>query len=470
MEVKTKLGLVGLGVMGSNLALNLEEHGCCVTVYNKESDWTDRFMQKEGKNKEFSAVYSLVDLAASLPRPRKIILMITAGRPVDQVIDSLLPYLEKGDMIFDCGNSFFQDTTRRMEALSQKGIEYMGIGVSGGAEGARRGPSIMPGGSQIAYKATESVWKAISAKSTENAPCCAYMGSGGAGHFVKMVHNGIEYTDMQLISEGYQLMRDLLGLSNDEAAEIFERFNCGRLSSYLYEITYKILRFKDTDGENLIEKIIDTAGAKGTGCQTAQTALEEGVCLPVVTNSVFTRSLSIQRKLRKDAAEIFPHPTMKPAVQREEFLSKLENALYAAKLIAYAQGFSLLKQADSHYGWNLNPSSISAVWRGGCIIRSAFLNDISAAYQKNPALSDLLFDPYFASALRSCEASLREICILGIQASVSLPCLSSALSYFDLLRTEHMATNLISAQRDFFGAHTYQKIGEDAPVHTNWQI
>jgi 6-phosphogluconate dehydrogenase len=465
-----QLGLIGLGVMGSNLALNFEEHNCHVTVFNKESEWTERFMAQEGKIKNFTAAYSIPELVRALPRPRKIILMITAGKPVDQVIESLLPYLESGDMIFDCGNSFFQDTARRAETLSKKGIEFMGVGVSGGAEGARRGPSIMPGGSQTAYNAVGAILKSISAKTKDGSPCCTYIGSGGAGHFVKMVHNGIEYTDMQLISEGYYLMRDLLGLSDDETAEVFEQYNCGRLNSYLYEITHKILRFKDKDGKNLIQKIIDTAGAKGTGCWTAQTALEEGVSLPVVTNSVFTRSLSMQRELRREAARIFPSASLKIAVDKKEFLSKLENALYASKLIAYAQGFSLMKQADIHYGWKLDLSAVASVWRGGCIIRSIFLDDISAAYQNNPDLSDLLFDPYFADALRSCEASLREICILGIQSALSLPCLSSALSYFDLMRTEHMPTNLISAQRDFFGAHTYQKQGETAPVHTDWQV
>ena len=468
MEQLFTLGLIGLGVMGSNLALNLEEHGCDVTVYNKESDWTERFMKENGEGKHFKAVYSLPELTEALPRPRKIILMITAGKPVDQVIDSILPHLDPGDMIFDCGNSFFQDTARRAEKLSENGIEFMGIGVSGGAEGARRGPSIMPGGSFAAYQAIEPVLKAISARTGDHQPCCAYMGSGGAGHFVKMVHNGIEYTDMQLISEGYQLMWDLLSLSDDAAADVFERYNSGRLSSYLYEITYKILRFRDTDGTNLIEKILDMAGAKGTGCWTAQTALEEGVCLPVITNSVYTRNLSMNQAQRRRASEIFPHSPVHMPVS-ENFLDNLENALYAAKLIAYAQGFSLMKQADAHYNWHLDFSSVASVWRSGCIIRSVFLDDISAAYQKNPDLPDLLFDPYFAKALADCEKSLREICMTGIQTAIPLPCLSAALSYFDLLRTERMATNLISAQRDFFGAHTYYKQGEALPVHTQWE-
>ncbi|NLZ17683.1 MAG: decarboxylating NADP(+)-dependent phosphogluconate dehydrogenase [Desulfobulbaceae bacterium] len=469
MQTKARIAIVGLAVMGENLALNIVDKGFPIAVYNRSSAAVDRFITGRAKEKVVIPCYTVAELTAALERPRKIMLMIKAGAPVDQFIEQLLPYLEPGDIIIDGGNSSYHDTIRRVNYLEAKGIHFIGTGVSGGEEGALNGPSLMPGGTVAAWPALEPIFTAIAAKAPDGQPCCAWMGRGGAGHFVKMVHNGIEYGDMQLICEIYHLMQDVLGMSVDAMHEAFRGWNKGELESYLVEITANIMKFKDEDASPLLEKILDTAGQKGTGKWTVQAALDEGEPLSLIAESVFARFISAQKDLRLEAAKIL---TIPKTVSREDeqLLVSLEQALYCAKIISYAQGFSLLRSASENHGWQLDYAAVAKIWRGGCIIRSAFLDDIAGAYQAEPELASMLFAPYFANKLKSGQAHLRRTVVLATEHGIPVPCLSAGLSYFDSLRSVRLPANLLQAQRDYFGAHTYERV--DKPrgefFHTNW--
>lgn len=469
MQTKARIAIVGLAVMGENLALNIANNGFPIAVYNRSSTAVDRFINGRAKDKAVTPCYTVAELTAALERPRKIMLMIKAGAPVDQFIEQLLPHLETGDIIIDGGNSSYHDTARRVNYLEAKGVHFIGTGVSGGEEGALHGPSLMPGGTAAAWPALEPIFTAIAAKAPDGQPCCAWMGKGGAGHFVKMVHNGIEYGDMQLICEIYHLMRNVLAMSADTMHEVFYGWNKGELESYLIEITANIMKHKDEDAAPLLEKILDTAGQKGTGKLTVQAALDMGEPLSLIAESVFARFISAQKDNRLKAATILAIPRSN-AKEDEQILASLEQALYCAKIISYAQGFSLLRSASESHGWQLDYASIAKIWRGGCIIRSAFLDYIAEAYQAEPELVNMLFAPYFANKLKSAQAHLRRTVILAAEYGIPVACLSAGLSYFDSLRSAWLPANLLQAQRDYFGAHTYERV--DRPrgefFHTNW--
>jgi 6-phosphogluconate dehydrogenase len=430
----------------------------------------DEFINGRAKGKNIIGTHSLEELAASLSRPRKVMLMVKAGQPVDDFIEKLIPLLEPGDIIIDGGNSYFMDTRRRTQYVESKGLLYIGTGVSGGEEGALRGPSMMPGGSPDAWPHVKEIFQAVAAKVDDGTPCCDWVGEDGAGHFVKMVHNGIEYGDMQIINEAYHLMKELLRLTPDEQHEVFKKWNEGKLNSYLIEITADILAFKDTDGTPLVEKILDTAGQKGTGKWTVITALELGIPLTLIGESVFSRCLSAQKDLRVKASKAISG--IKPHFKgdKQQFINDLEEALYAAKIISYAQGYDLMREAAKEYNWNLNYGGIALMWRGGCIIRSAFLGDIKKAFDMNPSLENLLLDPFFKDAVQSAQESWRSVCSTALENGIPIPALSSALCYFDGFRCERLPANLLQAQRDYFGAHQYERI--DRPrgefFHTNW--
>ncbi len=474
MNSKARIAVAGLAVMGENLALNMANKGFPIAVYNRTKETTERFITGRGKDKGITACYSLEELSQALEQPRRIMLMIKAGAPVDQFIEQLLPHLEQGDIIIDGGNSSYHDTIRRVAYLETKGIHFIGTGVSGGEEGALHGPSLMPGGAKAGWPAVEPIFMAIAAKAPDNQPCCAWMGSGGAGHFVKMVHNGIEYGDMQLICEIYHLMRSVLGLSADAMHEVFSGWNRGELESYLIEITADIMKFKDEAGKPLLDSILDAAGQKGTGKWTVQAALDGSEPLSLIAESVFARFISAQKERRVEAAAFFAavqSEGRKIAVSdRGKWLPVFEQALYCAKIISYAQGFALLRSASESYGWQLDYAAIARVWRGGCIIRSAFLDHIAGAYQAEPELANMLFAPYFTDKLSKAEAELRQTVVLAAQHGIPTPCLSAALNYFDSLRSAWLPANLLQAQRDYFGAHTYERV--DRPrgefFHTNW--
>jgi 6-phosphogluconate dehydrogenase len=468
--MKADIGMIGLAVMGENLSLNLADKGFTVAVYNLEPEKVVRaFVEGRGRRENILGAYSLQELVDSLEPPRRIMMMIRAGSPVDEVISQLLPLLEKGDILIDGGNSNFQDTIRRTKLVEKSGMLYVGSGVSGGEEGARHGPSLMPGGSPAAWPRVKPVFQAIAAKA-DGVPCCDWVGEDGAGHYVKMVHNGIEYGDMQLISEAYDLMRTLLHMSPDEMAEIFERWNRGPLESYLIGITAKILRVKDADGSPLIDNILDAAGQKGTGKWACIEALNEAVPLTLIAEAVFARCLSAAKEERVQACAVLKGPEAAFSGDRGEFLQHLERALYAAKIASYAQGYALMRAAASTYGWNLNYGGIALMWRGGCIIRSAFLGKIKEAFDRNPDLDNLMLDPYFAEAMNAGQKGLRAVCALAALHGVPAPSMMSALSYYDGCRAALLPANLLQAQRDFFGAHTYERV--DAPrgtfFHTNW--
>lgn len=467
---KAKIGLFGLAVMGQNLALNLARHGVDTAVYNIEPEtYVRAFIEGAGRHEHIRGCYSLEEFVQALERPRVIWLMIRAGRPVDEVIDALMPLLDRGDVIIDGGNSHFADTARRMALLEGAGMRYVGMGVSGGGEGALHGPSLMPGGSESAWPVVAPLLQAVSAR-VDGEPCCRWIGQGGAGHYVKMVHNGIEYGDMQIIGEAYAFMRDALGMTPDEMSAVFERWNQGALSSYLIGITAEILRRRDEDGAFLIDRILDTAGQKGTGRWTGAAALEEGVPLTLILEAVCARCLSAAKDERVHASGILRGPEPQRAAERQAVLDDLEQALYAAKIVSYAQGFLLMRAASERYGWALDYGAVAAVWRGGCIIRSAFLSDIRAAFDEDPALSNLALSPFFASRLNAAQSGWRRACVRAIERGVAVPALSAALAWFDGLRTARGAANLLQAQRDYFGAHTYERI--DAPrgefFHTDW--
>lgn len=467
---KADIGLIGLAVMGQNLVLNMADHGYRVAVFNRTTSKVDEFINGPAKGTSVIGTHSMEELVASLSSPRKVMLMVKAGEVVDRFIELLIPLLEPGDVIIDGGNSHFPDTTRRTAYLKEKGLRFIGTGVSGGEEGARFGPSIMPGGDPQAWPLVKDIFQAVSAK-VDGEPCCQWVGQDGAGHFVKMVHNGIEYGDMQLICEAYSLMEHALGMSCDEMHQVFAEWNTGVLDSYLIDITKDILAVKDEDGEPLIDKILDTAGQKGTGKWTGISALDLGVPLTLIGESVFARVLSSLKDERVRAAAILgPRPEITQTVDNKEIINALRDALYASKIISYAQGFMLMREAAKDYGWDLNYGEIALMWRGGCIIRSTFLGNIKDAYDKNPELENLALDSFFTQALKSAEAGWRKAVILAVENAIPAPAFSSALSYFDGYRSERLPANLLQAQRDYFGAHTYERIDHKRGefFHTDW--
>jgi len=470
MKQKADIGLIGLAVMGENLVLNMESKGFTVAVFNRTVEKVDNFINGRGAGKNFIGAHSIAELCASLESPRKVMMLVKAGQAVDDFIELIIPHLEPGDIIIDGGNSHYPDTIRRTKYVESKGLLYIGTGVSGGEEGALLGPSMMPGGSPAAWPAVKEIFQAVAAKVEDGSPCCDWVGEGGAGHFVKMVHNGIEYGDMQIICEAYQLMKDLLGMNADEMHEVFKDWNKGDLDSYLIEITRDILGYKDTDGSAIVEKILDTAGQKGTGKWTAVAALDFGIPLTLIGESVFARCLSAQKDMRVLASKAINGPESKFTGDKAQMISDLKDALFGAKIISYAQGYNLMMEAAKEYGWNLNYGGIALMWRGGCIIRSVFLGDIKKAFDKNPTLENLLLDPHFKNIVEKAQAGWRRVCATALTNGVPVPALTSALCYFDGLRSERLPANLLQAQRDYFGAHTYERI--DKPrgefFHTNW--
>jgi 6-phosphogluconate dehydrogenase len=463
------VGLIGLAVMGENLVLNMESKGFTVAVYNRTVSKVDDFINGRGSGKNFIAAHSVKELCQSLKRPRKVMMLVKAGQAVDDFIEQIIPCLEPGDVIIDGGNTHFPDTIRRTAYVESKGLLYIGTGVSGGEEGALNGPSMMPGGSRAAWETARPIFQAICAKAG-GAPCCEWVGANGAGHFVKMVHNGIEYGDMQLICEAYQLMRDLLGLSAAQMHEVFKEWNEGELDSYLIEITRDILAYTDENGEAVVDKILDAAGQKGTGKWTAIAALDLGVPLTLIGESVFARCLSARKEERIEAARQLSGPAAAFAGNRAEFINDLRNALYASKIVSYAQGYLLMREAAREYKWDLNYGGIALMWRGGCIIRSAFLGKIKEAFDQNPGLTNLLLDPFFRDKVTAAQLGWRKVVSTAILNGIPIPSMAAGLAYFDGYRAERLPANLLQAQRDYFGAHTYERI--DKPrgefFHTNW--
>jgi 6-phosphogluconate dehydrogenase len=475
MKERADIGMIGLAVMGENLSLNMESKGFTVAVYNRtvpgvEEGIVDRFINGRGRGKNFIGCEKIKDLVKCLSTPRRIMMMVKAGKPVDELIDQLIPFLDKGDIVIDGGNSHFSDTIRRTKYLESKGMLFIGTGVSGGEEGALHGPSIMPGGSPAAWPHVKPILQAIAAKVDGGTPCCDWVGEDGAGHFVKMVHNGIEYGDMQLICEAYQIMKELLGMSCMEMHEVFKKWNTGDLDSYLIEITRDILAFKDSDGLPLVEKILDTAGQKGTGKWASVVSLDLGIPLTLISEAVYARCLSAMKDERTEASRLLPPPAQKFMGDRGTFLSDLEHALYASKIISYAQGFVLFREAAKEFKWNLDFGGIALLWRGGCIIRSAFLAKIKDAFDSNPRLSNLLLDPFFRERIERSQSAWRRVLSTAILHGIWVPALSTALCYYDGYRNARLPANLTQAQRDYFGAHQYERI--DRPrgqfFHTNW--
>jgi 6-phosphogluconate dehydrogenase len=469
--MKADIGLIGLAVMGENLVLNMESKGFTVAVFNRSTDKVTKFAEGRGKGKKIIPAYSIQELISNLKRPRKVMLMVKAGQPVDDNLEMIIPLLEPGDIIIEGGNSHFPDTIRRTKYVESKGLLYIGTGVSGGEEGALLGPSLMPGGSKAAWPFVKDIFNAISARASDGASCCAWIGDNGAGHFVKMSHNGIEYGDMQLICEAYHLLREVGGFDHEEMADIFTEWNKSELDSYLIEITSEILKFKDDDGSAIVTKILDKAGQKGTGKWTVIGALDLGVPLSLIAESVFARTISSMKSERVNASKRFRGPAAgKTGIDNKTLVDDIRKALYASKIVSYAQGFSLLKNAADEYGWDLNYGEIAMIWRGGCIIRSAFLNKIFEAYKKNPELANLVMDDYFSSILTENSESWRRVIAAAVSQGIPVPAMSSALAWFDSYRTEWLPANLLQAQRDYFGAHTYERIDEPAGqfFHTNW--
>ena len=467
---KADIGLVGLAVMGENLVMNMESKGFTVAVYNRTTEKVKNFVEGRAAGKNIIGTYSIEELVENLEKPRKIMMMVKAGAAVDQLIDQLIPHLEAGDILIDGGNSHFPDTIRRTQYVESKGLLYIGTGVSGGEEGALKGPSMMPGGSPAAWPYVKPIFQAICAKVEDGSPCCDWVGENGAGHFVKMVHNGIEYGDMQLICEAYQLMRDGLGMSAEEMHQVFADWNKTELDSYLIEITRDILGYKDEKGETTVNYILDTAGQKGTGKWTGIAALDEGVPLTLIGEAVFARCLSAMKEERAAAAKVFPKEIPAFTGDKAAFIENIRKALYASKIISYAQGYTLMRTAAKTYNWNLNYGGIALMWRGGCIIRSVFLGKIKEAYDKDPNLVNLLMDDYFGETIKGLVPAWREVVAYAAKAGIPMPAFSSALSYFDGYTTASLPANLLQAQRDYFGAHTYERT--DAPrgqfFHTNW--
>lgn len=470
MSKKADIGLIGLAVMGENLVLNMESKGYTVAVFNRTVDKVDNFINGRGKGKNFIGAHSLKELVDALETPRKVMMLVKAGKPVDDFIDQLIPLLEPGDIIIDGGNTHFPDTVRRTAYVESKGLLYVGTGVSGGEEGALKGPSMMPGGSPKAWSFVKEIFQSIAAKVDDGVPCCDWVGEDGAGHFVKMVHNGIEYGDMQIINEAYHLMKELLGMDAFEQHEVFKKWNEGKLDSYLIEITRDILAFKDEDGTPIVEKILDTAGQKGTGKWTAVTALDLGIPLTLIAESVYSRCLSAQKDLRVKASKVICGTKPDFKGDKQQFIKDLEEAIFASKIISYAQGYDLMMEAAKEYNWNLNLGGIALMWRGGCIIRSRFLGDIKKAFDNNPKLENLLLDPFFKDAVQSAQESWRRVCATALQNGIPVPAMTSALAYFDGFRNDRLPANLLQAQRDYFGAHMYERIDQPRGkfFHTNW--
>ena len=464
------IGLVGLAVMGENLILNMESKGFTVACYNRTTSKVDDFIKGRAAGKRIIGCHSIQELSAALKRPRKVMLMVKAGAAVDDFIEQVIPFLEKGDIIIDGGNSHFPDTTRRTAYCESKGLLYIGTGVSGGEEGALKGPSIMPGGSPKAWPSVKRIFQKISAQTDAGEPCCEWVGENGAGHFVKMVHNGIEYGDMQMICEVYQMMKDGLGLTNDEMHKTFSKWNRGKLDSYLIEITRDILGYRDEDGKAVVDLILDTAGQKGTGKWTAIAALDEGMPLTLIGEAVFARCLSAIKDERVLASRKLKGPKAKFAGKAAQLVKDLEQALYASKIVSYAQGYQLMRAAAATNGWNLNYGGIALMWRGGCIIRSAFLGKIKEAFDANPGLTNLLLDPFFNKAVASAQASWRRVVSTSVELGIPMPAISAALAYYDGYRTARLPANLLQAQRDYFGAHTYERVDRKRGefFHTNW--
>jgi 6-phosphogluconate dehydrogenase len=464
------IGLIGLAVMGQNLVLNMNDHGYKVAVFNRTVSKVDDFTSHEAKGTQVVGAHSIEEFASLLKRPRRVMFMVKAGDTVDQMIDHVLPYLEKGDIVIDGGNSHFPDSNRRTKDLAAKGILFIGTGVSGGEEGARLGPSIMPGGNPEAWPHVKDIFQAIAAKVEDGTPCCDWVGEAGAGHYVKMVHNGIEYGDMQLICEAYQLLEQGLGLSADELAEVFTDWNKGELDSFLIEITAQIFAKKDDDGKPMVDKILDAAGQKGTGKWTSVSALDLGMPVTLIGEAVFARCLSALKSERTAASKLLHGPKAPAIEDKKAFIEDVRRALYCSKMISYAQGYMLLREAGKEQGWNLNMGAIALMWRGGCIIRSRFLGKIKDAYDKDPKLTNLLMDDFFSNVLNNYQDSWRKALVSAIQLGVPTPAFSTALAFFDGYRTERLPANLLQAQRDFFGAHTFERV--DKPrgefFHTNW--
>ena len=469
-EANCDIGLIGLAVMGQNLVLNMNDHGYKVAVFNRTVSKVDDFLANEAQGTQVVGAHSIEEMCAHLKTPRRVMIMVKAGEVVDQTIEQVLPYLEKGDILIDGGNSLYTDSNRRTRDLAAKGILFIGTGVSGGEEGARFGPSIMPGGNKEAWPHVKDIFQAIAAKVEDGTPCCDWVGEEGAGHYVKMVHNGIEYGDMQLIGEAYQLMKDGLGLTADELAEVFAEWNKGELDSFLIDISATIFAKKDDDGQPMVDKILDAAGQKGTGKWTAISALDLGQPVTLIGESVFARCLSALKSERVAAAKVLKGPRKRKVEKKKEFIEEVRVALYCSKMVSYAQGYMLLRAAEKEQGWNLNMGGVALMWRGGCIIRSIFLGDIKAAFDRDPKLQNLLLDQFFSSAMTKYHPFWRRAIIQGIRLGVPMPAFSTALAFYDGYRTARLPANLLQAQRDFFGAHTYERI--DKPrgefFHTNW--
>ncbi len=469
-EPTADIAVIGLAVMGQNLIMNMNDHGFTVVAFNRTVSKVDDFLSNEAKGSQVIGAHSIEEMVAGLKRPRRVMLMVKAGEAVDATIEHLLPHLEAGDIIIDGGNSLFSDTERRLKLVESKGLLYVGTGVSGGEEGARHGPSIMPGGSSAAWPHIKDIFQAIAAKTEDGTPCCDWVGEGGAGHYVKMIHNGIEYGDEQLICEAYDLMKRQLGLSATAMGKIFTEWNQGELDSYLIEITAAILQHQAEDGEPLVEKILDTAGQKGTGKWTVVNSAELGQPVTLISEALFARFTSALKEERQSAAKTLKGPSPQFSGDRDAAVEDIRQALYAAKIISYAQGYMLLKAASAEYGWNLNYGGIALMWRGGCIIRSRFLGDIKAAFDDNPDLSNLMLAPFFAQAIDSHQHSWRHVVSNAAITGIPLPAMSSALSFYDAYRSQQLPANLLQAQRDYFGAHTYERT--DKPrgefYHTNW--
>lgn len=467
---KADIGLIGLAVMGQNLAMNMNDHGYTVAVFNRTTSKVTEFMEGPAKDSQIIGAMSLEEFFKALKKPRRVMLMVKAGEPVDESIEHCLPYLEKGDIIIDGGNSLYTDTTRRTKALKEKGILFVGAGISGGEEGARFGPSIMPGGNPDAWPFVKDIFQSIAAKADNGEPCCDWVGDEGAGHYVKMVHNGIEYGDMQLIGEAYHFMREILKMSPEQLHKTFDQWNQGELNSYLIEITSHIFLVKDRDGKPLVDKILDAAGQKGTGKWTCVSALELAVPLTLISEAVFSRCLSAMKDERVKASKLLKGPKASFKGNQDEFLESIRLALYASKIVSYAQGFMLMRQAAKEFKWRINLGNVALMWRGGCIIRSRFLTNIKDAFTKNPQLENLMLDSFFLEALQRAQSGWRKMVAATAEFGIPAPCISSALAFYDGYRTERLPANLLQAQRDYFGAHTYERI--DKPrgqfIHTPW--
>ena len=464
------IALIGLAVMGQNLILNMNDHGFTVVAYNRTTSKVDEFLAHEAKGTQVVGAHSLAEMVGLLKRPRRVMMLVKAGQAVDDFIEQLIPLLEPGDIIIDGGNSLFTDTNRRTQYVESKGLLYVGSGVSGGEEGARHGPSLMPGGSPAAWPSIQPIFQSIAAKVEDGSPCCDWVGEGGAGHYVKMVHNGIEYGDMQLICEAYALMQSGLGLTADEMSKVFHDWNAGELDSFLIEITANILAFKDTDGSSLVDHILDTAGQKGTGKWTVIDSAQLAQPVTLIAEAVYSRCVSAMKDERVAASKVLSGPDARIPADRAAFIEDVRSALFAFKLISYAQGYMLLRAAAKEYGWTLNYGGIALMWRGGCIIRSRFLGKIKEAYDKNPALTNLLLDEYFTDAMERCQAGWRRVVSQAVLHGISVPAISTALAFFDSYRSARLPANLLQAQRDYFGAHTYERIDQPRGqfFHTNW--